>query len=514
MLNRYLLLILVALLISACQPQLLDPPRSATQTAEAEATPQPSSTPIRSLAPTPTGQANGQPFENRTPESSTDHKLTMWVNETDQAHVDGVREFTEAFTRSSGTQVEVMFVSPRLLPELVQTAAISNTLPDLILHPVSYTNGWVEKGILDPEATTRAINLLGNETFNPEALTMVSLQDGRYGAVPSDGWQQLIIYRSDWFAKRGLLPPTDYSTLQTAAETLYDPEGSVSGLVVPTDASLVETQQVFEFLAKANGCNLVEQSGRIALLHPACLEALEYYRFLINSYSPIGFQTDVSALNAYLAGRTGIIVASPAALPALAGLDPEAQPTCPECLDASFLAQNSGFVANFQGVGEFAGESGFHELTALGITSEADSDVVASFVDFWFNEAYEEWLGIDPERKVPQRWGDQNNPTRYLDAWSGLPLIPNGLSITEIFGEGLVNILRDNFQAADRWGFTEGQGEVVAITYQDLILAPLLQEMLSGYFTSSQTIVEMYQEVARSIPDYQFPIEVVPTPTP
>jgi hypothetical protein len=38
--------------------------------------------------------------------------------------------------------------------------------------------------------------------------------------------------------------------------------------------------------------------------------------------------------------------------------------------------------------------------------------------------------------------------------------------------------------------------------------------MLSGYFTSSQTIVEMYKVVVDAIPDYQFPIEIAPTATP
>jgi hypothetical protein len=38
--------------------------------------------------------------------------------------------------------------------------------------------------------------------------------------------------------------------------------------------------------------------------------------------------------------------------------------------------------------------------------------------------------------------------------------------------------------------------------------------MLSGYFTSSQTIVEMYLAAVGAIPGYDFPIQVVPTPTP
>ena len=221
---------------------------------------------------------------------------------------------------------------------MVETAVLSATLPDLIIHPLEYSVGWARQGILDPEAATEIMADLDPNTFNTQAIEMVTIDDnGSLAALPSDGWQQLIVYRGDWFAERGLAPPTNYDTLYAAAEAIFQPETIFSGIVVPTESDLVTTQQVFEFIAAANGCQLIDQKGEVTLLHPACLEALDYYLSLINQFSPIGVQTDTSALNAYLAGRTGIIMASPTVLPALAGLDEEFPLTCAECATPNFL---------------------------------------------------------------------------------------------------------------------------------------------------------------------------------
>jgi len=39
-----------------------------------------------------------------------------------------------------------------------------------------------------------------------------------------------------------------------------------------------------------------------------------------------------------------------------------------------------------------------------------------------------------------------------------------------------------------------------------MVISPLLQEMLSGYFTSSQTVVELYLAIIDQLPSYPFPI--------
>jgi multiple sugar transport system substrate-binding protein len=442
--------------------------------------------------------------------------LTFWVADAGGSGIEVVEQGAADFTVQTGIQVEVVRVAAHLLPELIASAVTSSTLPDLVLHPIEYSHGWASRGVLDSEAATTVLQNLGRETFDEDALVQleVDADTGSIVALPSDGWQQLLIYRTDWFEELGLPAPQTYADLAAAAEAIHEADSPVSGLIVPTDSSLVSTQQVFEHLAAANGCRLVSREGEITLLQPACLEALEYYRALINNYSPIGLQTDISALNGYLSGRTGIIVASPAVLPAIAGLAETNQPSCPECTSVDYLARNSGIVTTLEGEGDLATPANFSSIMALGITSAADRPAAISFAEYWFDELYTQWLEVDPELKVPMRVGTQNEATRFVDRWSETPLAADGTTLAEIYGAETANQLSRDVASADRWGLAHEQGNLVTSLYEELLFAPLLQDMLSGYFTSSQTIVEMYLAAVGAIPGYDFPIQVVPTPTP
>ena len=499
---------LVALL-TACRPAVLDPPRLATQTAQAELRPTQASTPIFSEAPTATADPDFQVQSIPTPPVMVPNEtITLWVNETSAAHSSTLNEMAQEFTEATEIQLEIIQVSPDFMPELVQTAVLSATLPDLILHPLEYSIGWAAEGILDPGAATAAANQLNRDTFNDGALSMLTLDEaGTLAALPSDGWQELIIYRADWFADLGLAPPTNYNNLITAAETIFQPETIVSGIVVATDSKLVTTQQTFEFMAAANGCQLIDQKGEVTLLHPACLEALDFYLSLINQFSPSDIQTDTSALNAYLAGRTGIIMASPAVLPALAGLDEEFLPTCAACTTPNYLVDNSGFLTQLQGGGEFATTANFSALTTLGITTVANEAAAAVFVDYWFNEGYMKWLAVNPERKIPLRQGETAETDNFLEAWQALPLGDGQPSLSDIYGQELTDQLVNGLTNTNRWAFQENQGRLITALYENLTFSRILQEMLSGYFTSSQTIIEMHNAAVALIPNYAYPIE-------
>jgi multiple sugar transport system substrate-binding protein len=517
--GRWMLLLVLAWLLAGCQPELLEPPRYVTLTAQAQATATPPLEPVFSEAPTATASAPliADPAGQEESQATPNPRITLWIDETSPAHSAVMAQIIGDFTAQTGIQVEMILVSAELLPKLVQTAVISGTLPDLVLHPVEYSVGWAQQGILDSQAATGVVGALGRGTFDPAALAMVTVDQaaGLLAAVPSHGWQQLIIYRQDWFTELGLNPPGDYESLIAAAETIFQPDSIVSGIVIPTDSNLVTTQQVFEFIAAANGCELADARGEVSLLHPACLAALDYYRELVNFYSPIGVQTDTSALNAYLAGRTGIIMASPAVLPALAGLDETYQPSCPACATADYLGQNSGILTRLQGSGDFAQSANFGELNNLGLTTASQNKEAAqAFASYWFSEAYLDWLSVDPERKVPMRRGTPDQPQQFLSAWQSLPLRPGQPTLSQVYGQELVDELSSNVITDSRWGFNEGQGGLVTTIYEELVLSPLLQEMLSGYFTSSQTIIEMYRAVVALIPNYQFAIETEPTASP
>ncbi len=101
--------------------------------------------------------------------------------------------------------------------------------------------------------------------------------DGEFAAVPTDGWGQMIVYRADWFEENGLNPPDTYENIMTAAEALTDLSNNIWGITAATDGGAVFTQQTFEHVALANGCQLVDDQGNVSLNTPECVEAVQFF---------------------------------------------------------------------------------------------------------------------------------------------------------------------------------------------------------------------------------------------
>jgi multiple sugar transport system substrate-binding protein len=449
-----------------------------------------------------------------TPRVTPNPSLTLWVNETSPAHRAAMDELAQDFLAQTGINLEVVLVDERRLPELVDTAVLSQTLPDLILHPLEYSPGWATDGILNAEAATAVLAQLGRDTFAPGALGLVTLPGdaSQITAVPSDGWQQIWLYRTDWFDLVGQEPPLSYQAILSGTAAIYrNPDIAaqsgisqtlISGLVVPTEAKLISTQQVFEQLALANGCELIDEKGEILFTQPACYDALRFYRQLVNSYSPSDVQTDITALNAYLGGRTGLIVTSPSTLPKLAGLDESYLPTCPACAtNPTYLAENSGIITAVTGQSNQAQPATFSDLTALGITNTADPALAEQFLHYWFNDGYLTWLATEPERKVPLRRGTAADPTQFVTAWQELP---SNIALAEVYGADLLASLAEEVSETNRWGLGTDQGNFITAVRRKMIFPILLQEMLSGYFTSDQAISEAYGRLVDLIPDYAY----------
>jgi multiple sugar transport system substrate-binding protein len=339
-------------------------------------------------------------------------------------------------------------------------------------------------------------------------LALVQTESGP-AAVPHDGYHQLLLYRADWFEERGLQPPDNYAAMATAAERIFDREAIISGLIIPTESNLVTTHQAFEQMALANGCRLIDESENVTILEPACAAALDHYYTTINRFSPPGVQTDTSARVGFLDGRTGVIMTSPDILPALAGLDPGLPAGCDECAeDAAYLAANTGILTALS-AGSTDAPVAFGNLNYLGITPAADRETAKAFVEFWYEQAYPRWLAVESERKVPMRLGTAEDPRRYIDAWGTEPLPGSDRSLTDLFGQEVVAMLRDGIAAAPRWGFREGQGALMSRLYQDYTISIVLQEMLSGYFSPERTLEVANRRVLEHIPG-----ALPPTPAP
>ena len=486
--------LLMLLFLVACGAQDFTPPRLAAATQVTELNTLETAKPLYLPAPT----ATADPTRKTEVKFESAPALNVWINETSTEHEAVLQSMMQDFTAQSGVNVALRLVSPMLLPDLMNTAILSDTLPDVVLHPIEYTMAWREEGVLDPQKTNAIMEEIGRDTFNRGAVDLVTV-NGLPSAIPSDGFQQIWLYRADWLAEQGLEIPDNYDSLLTMAETHFDTESIISGLVIPTESNLINTHRAFEHLATANGCRLIDSEGEVRLLDSACREALDFYFSIVNQYSPSGVQTDTSARNAFLDGRTSIIVSSPSILPDLVG--------------ANRLDRDTGILTTLTGNGPEATPANFGNITYLGITPAANPQAAAAFANYWFNEGYPSWLAVESERKVPLRQGTRENPRLFIETWGISPMV-NGESLAEIYGEDVVDLLRDGLTETERWGFQQGQGALVGKLYENLTLSVVLQEMLSGYFNTSKTIQEASDRVIELIPNYQYAVEPTPAPTP
>jgi multiple sugar transport system substrate-binding protein len=405
--------------------------------------------------------------------------IKFWSTETQPARLAKTQEIINGFTAATGINVQLTATDEDALPQLMLTNAASGTLPDVVFHPLDFTIGWANAGLLDIAAAAEVVDSLGADTFSAGALELATV-DGSPAAVPSDGWGQLLIYRKDLFDAAGLAAPDTFANIEAAAEALNDPGADFYGITASNDPSAVFTQQTFEHFALANGCELVDDAGTITLDSPNCVEALDFYTNLLANYSPAGLQDVVSTRATYFAGQAAMIVWSPFIMDEMAGLRDAALPTCPECGDnISFLAENSAFMPSFAGPSGAPAQYGQVSYMGIGMTDKTESS--QAFVEYWLSDGYIDWLSVAPEGKFPMRQGTSDNPTEYIEAWRGLSTgVDRQAPLADFYAETIINDLISGSSDFARWGFTQGQGELVTAVYSTLIVPTAIDEVLSG----------------------------------
>jgi multiple sugar transport system substrate-binding protein len=419
--------------------------------------------------------------------------ISFWTTETQPARLQKTQAIIDGFTAATGINVQMVATGEDALPQLMLTNAASGTLPDVVFHPLDFTVGWAAAGLLDQDAAAEVIGNLGADTFSAGSLAM-GTSDGKPTAIPSDGWGQLLIYRTDLFDAAGLAAPDTYANIEAAAKALNDPANDLVGITASTDPSAVFTQQTWEHFALANGCELVDDAGTVTLESPNCTEALQFYTDLISNYSVAGLQDVVSTRATYFAGQAAMIVWSPFIMDEMAGLRDAALPTCPECVDnISYLAENSAFVPSFSGPSGAPAQYGQVSYMGIGKTDKTDSS--KQFVEYWLSEGYLDWLSTSVEGKFPMRYGTQENPTEYIEGWQALSTgVDRQAPLSEFYSEDVINNLIAGTSNYARWGFVQGQGELVGAVYSTLIVPTAIDQVLSG--TSVDNAIAGMQEAA------------------
>jgi len=423
------------------------------------------------------------------PASGSPKDITFWTTETEKDRLEIQRQIVRAFARKTGIRVSVVPVDENLLAARVTAAYAARSLPDVLFHPVDFTMGWMEAGILDNRSATKIVNDLGKGTFSVGPLNLVRVSGG-YAAVPVDGWGQLLLYRKDLFREKGLPVPDTWDRILKAAGTLHDPP-LIWGFEAATDPGETYTQQVFEHFALSNGVKLTAPSGSINLDTPNMVKTLVFYKALA-MYTPPGNLNWLHTRMDYLSGRTAMIIWSPFILDELSGLRRD-QPVVPDMKRGKpgFLARNTGFVSVIQGPG---GAAQYGQVNYLGVTRDANRAAAESWVKFLLSDGYLKWLAMAAEGKLPVRKGTLDEPNRFVNGWMRLEFgLTTRARISRFYGPDVVKTIVSGLDGFDRWGFAEGKGALISKIYGTKIVPEILKRFLDGELSE--------KEAARMIED-------------
>jgi multiple sugar transport system substrate-binding protein len=405
--------------------------------------------------------------------------ITVWTADTLPDRVAATQAIIDRFTQQTGIRVELVGVEEDQFNQVLTSSAAAGELPDVIGSiPLSSVRTLATNQLVNADATKAVIDALGPETWNSRALELT--RDGdRQLAVPSEAWSQLLYYRRDLFQAAGLPAPTTYDAILNAARTLDTPErAGFVGATAPGDAF---TQQTFEHIALANGCQMVDNTGTITIDSPQCVAAFDFYRDLISNYSVPGTQDVDTVRAAYFAGRSAMAIWSTFLLDELAGLRNDAMPSCPECAaDRTFLAKNTGIVTALEGP-QGTAPAQFGEVVSWAITSDAATEPAQRFVQFMLSDGYTDWLAFAPEGKFPARTGSTPGATDFVDTWEKLPVgVDTEGPLAQFYPQDVLDALQTGPEAFSRWGITQGQGDLVGASLGELPVPAAVAAVTSG----------------------------------
>ncbi|PJJ72599.1 multiple sugar transport system substrate-binding protein [Diaminobutyricimonas aerilata] len=423
-----------------------------------------------------------------------DDRLTIWTIEDVADRVATQEDLMARFTEETGVEVELVAVAEDQLTTVLTSAAASGELPDAIAAvPLNSVQQFATDDLLDPDAAGEVVEALGRDTFSEQALELTSDGDTQL-AVPSDGWAQLLYYRTDLFEAAGLEAPTSLDAIAEAAAALDSEQ--IAGITAATAPGDGFTQQTFEHFALANGCDLVDDEGGIALDSEECVDTLDWFTSLVRDSSVAGNQDVDTTRATYFSGGAAMVVWSSFLLDELAGLRSDALPTCAECgAHPTWLAKNTGIVSGIEG--RNGGEpASYGEIVSWAILDGA-SPSTADLVEWAMDDAYPDWLALAPEGKVPVRLGTEGNQTEFTDAWQSLEAgVDTKALLSSVYAPEVLQAVADAPDSFDRWGLPQGQGPLSGAVSGQLVLPKAISDMLNSGLSAEEAASRAAEEAA------------------
>jgi len=403
--------------------------------------------------------------------------IKFWTMEIQPDRMEIQEKLAASFEEATGHSVEVIPVEEAEIATRTTAAFAAGELPDVLNHTVQHLLPFAEAGVLDTGAATDVVNKLGVDSYAEGAVNMAK-SDGEIVSVPTDGWTQLVVYRSDLFEEAGLAAPKSFADIEAAIEKLHNPP-EMYGFVAATKIDETYMMQLIEHISLAAGYSPVNDDGSINEDTEALKEVLGFYKTIADA-SPEGELFWKQSREQYLDGKAAMIIWSPSLLDELGGLRDDAPVTYAEDPTSKELAEKTGFVTVFSGPGNDAGAA-YADVRYLGITADANTDVAAQFVEYVVSEGYGDWLSQAPEGKFPVRRGEAAGSTAFEEMWATLPVgVDRKAPLGDIYPKAVIDDIVAGLTVGDRWGVESGNLETASNIVNARVMSQVIRQFIDG----------------------------------
>jgi multiple sugar transport system substrate-binding protein len=282
-----LTLVILALALVACQPQVVEVTRVVTETEtiteQVEVTRMVEGESVSEMVEVTRVVEVEVPAE---PMETT--VVEFWTTDNEEDRVN-TYEAVAAQYMSMHPEVEIRIVPIEEggITQRIATAQAANRLPDIVRMGIERVAAFAADGILDEDAAMATIDSIGLDDFRAGPLAMVTNPaTGNYAAIPYDGWIQAIWYRQDVFDEAGLNAPISWDDIQAACESLPGTGNLLYGITLGTDPGQNYGHQIFEQVAISNNAWPFDEAGNVTMNTPEMIAALEFYTGLQSCAAP------------------------------------------------------------------------------------------------------------------------------------------------------------------------------------------------------------------------------------
>ncbi len=199
-----------------------------------------------------------------------------------------IQRLIPAFEQASGMFLRIESYFEDQLSQKLQVGLTSgtSTADAFMFRPLQEGRLFAKNGWLFDVKDFAAADADWNwNDFQEAARGTVTFEDMVFG-VPIVTERQVLYYRKDLFAAKGLSAPTTLEELEAAAAALNDPANGIAGIVMRGQRAAAVTQ--FSSFLYSFGGDWVKEDGSSALDTPEARAAYEYYGRLLREYGPQG----------------------------------------------------------------------------------------------------------------------------------------------------------------------------------------------------------------------------------